>query len=84
MFQALFTGCHEAQKVRFCLPNLADRHCLKWASFSMGPYEQNQHFAELRQKICLYKHAVVLLLPLTTSGLPSLDGIKELFVGKSC
>ena len=50
MFQALFTGCNEAQKVRFCLPNLADRHCLKWASFSMGPYEQNQHFAELRQK----------------------------------
>ena len=37
----------------------------------MGPNEQNQHFAELRQKICLY-----------IRGLPSLDGINELFVGK--
>ena len=43
----------------------------------MGPNEQNQHFAELRQKVCSYIHAVVLL-----RGLPSLDGKNELFVGK--
>ena len=43
----------------------------------MGPYEQNQHFAELRQKVCLYIHAVVLL-----RGLPSLEGKNKLFEGK--
>ena len=43
----------------------------------MGPYGQNYHFAELRQKVCLYIHAVVLL-----RGLPSLKGKNELFVGK--
>ena len=43
----------------------------------MGPNEQNQHFAELRHKVCLYIHAVVLL-----RGLPSLNGKNELFVGK--
>ena len=43
----------------------------------MGPNGQNQHFAELRQKVCLYIHAVVLL-----RGLSSLDGKNELFVGK--
>ena len=39
--------------------------------------EQNQHFAELRQKVCSYIHAVVLL-----RGLPSLEGKNKLFVGK--
>ena len=43
----------------------------------MGPNEQNQHFAELRHKVCLYINAVVLL-----RGLPSLNGKNELFVGK--
>ena len=43
----------------------------------MGPNGQNQHFAELRQKVCLHIHAVVLL-----RGLPSLEGKNELFVGK--
>ena len=43
----------------------------------MGPNEQNQHFAELRQKVCLYLHAVVLL-----RGLPSLEGKNKRFVGK--
>ena len=38
---------------------------------------QNQHFAELRQKICLYIHVVVLL-----RCLPSLDGKLECFVPK--
>ena len=33
----------------------------------MVPNEQNQYFAELRQKVCLYTHAVVL-----QRGLPSL------------
>ena len=43
----------------------------------MGPNEKNQHFAELRQKICLYIHVVVLL-----TCLPSLDGKLERFVTK--
>ena len=43
----------------------------------MGSNKQNQHFAGLRQKVCLYIHAVVHL-----RGLPSLDGINEYFVGK--
>ena len=43
----------------------------------MGPNEQNQHFAELRQKVCLYIHAAVLL-----RGLSSLEGKNEIFVGK--
>ena len=40
----------------------------------MGPNEPNQHFAELRQKVCIYIHVVVLL--------QGLDGINKLFVGK--
>ena len=43
----------------------------------MEPNEQNQHFAELRQNVCFYIHAVVPL-----RGLPNLDGKNELFVGK--
>ena len=43
----------------------------------MGPNEQNQHFAELRQKVCLYIHTVVLL-----RGLSSLEGKNEFFVGE--
>ena len=44
----------------------------------MGPNEQNQHFAELRQTlICLYKHVKVLL-----RCLPSLDRKLERFVIK--
>ena len=43
----------------------------------MGPNEQNQHFAELRQKVCVYMHTVVLL-----RGLSSLNDKNELFVGK--
>ena len=39
-------------------------HILQW-----GPNEQNQHFAELSQKICLHIYVVVLL-----TCLPSLDG----------
>ena len=27
-------------------------NCWQWANFTMGPNEQNQHFAELRQKVC--------------------------------
>ena len=47
------------------------------ASRTMGPNEQNQHFAELRQKFFLYIHIVVLL-----TYLPSLDGKLERFVTK--
>ena len=43
----------------------------------MGLNEQNQHFAELRQKVCLYIHVLVL-----QRGLPSLDGKLERFVEK--
>ena len=43
----------------------------------MGPNEQNQHFAELRQNLCLNIHTVVLL-----KGLPSLEGKTNFFVGK--
>ena len=43
----------------------------------MGPNEQNQHFAELRQKVCLYIHVVVL-----QRGLPSLNGKIACFVTK--
>ena len=57
--------------------NTRDRHRWQWANFTMGPNGQNQHFGELRQKVCLYIHAVVLLM-----GLPSLEAKNELFVGK--
>ena len=43
----------------------------------MSKNEQNQHFAELRQKICLHIYVVVLL-----TCLPSLDGILKRFVTK--
>ena len=43
----------------------------------MGLNGENQHSAELRQKVCLYIHAVVFL-----GGLPSLEGKSKLFVGK--
>ena len=42
----------------------------------MGPNEQNQHFAELRQKVCLYIHAVVLL------RFAKFGRQKQAFVGK--
>ena len=44
-------------------------YCWQWTHFTMGPNEQNQHFAELRQKICLYIHVVVLLICLPTNHL---------------
>ena len=62
---------------------MRDCHCWQWVDFTMGPYEQNQHYAEYVythiQKVCLYTHtrAVVLL-----RGLPSLEAKNELFVGK--
>ena len=43
----------------------------------MGPNGQNQHLAELGEKVCLYIHSVVLL-----RGLLSLEGKNELFLGK--
>ena len=57
--------------------DLACLYCWQWANFTMGPNEQNQHIGELRQKVCFYIHAVVLL-----KGMPSLDDINKLFVGK--
>ena len=55
----------------------ARSYCWQWTHFTMWPNEQNQHFAELRQKNCLYIHVVVLL-----TCLPSLDGKLERFVTK--
>ena len=52
-------------------------NCWQWANFTAGPNGQNQHFVGLRQNVCLYIHAVVLL-----RGLPSLECKNELFVGK--
>ena len=43
-------------------------YCWQWTHFTMVPNDQNQHFAELRQKLCLYIYVVVLL-----TRLPSLD-----------
>ena len=56
--------------LRVC--TVGNRQNLQWDLLN----EQNQHFAELRQKVCLYIHAVVLL-----RGLPSLVGKNELFMG---
>ena len=55
-------------------------NCWQWANFTKGPNEQNQHFAELRQKlhVRLYIHEVVLL-----RFLPSLDIKLECFVTKN-
>ena len=46
----------------------------------MGPNEQNQHFAELRQKACLYTHVHAVVLQ---RGLQSLDSKLEHFDTKS-
>ena len=43
----------------------------------MGPNGQNQHFAELRQKLCSSIHDLVL-----QRDLPSVDGKLERFVTK--
>ena len=51
-------------------------NCWQWINFTMGPNEQNQHFAELRQKVCLYNTVVL------QRRLPSLEDKNELFVGK--
>ena len=47
----------------------------------MGPNEQNQYFAELRQKVCLYMYIHVHVEVLQRS-LPCLDGKLEHFVPK--
>ena len=58
-----------------------DKHarslCRQCARFTKVTNEQNQHYAELRQKVCLYIHVVVL-----QRGLPSLDGKLERFAKK--
>ena len=55
----------------------ARSYCWQWTQFTIGTNEQNQHFAELRQKVCQYKHVVVL-----PTCLPSLNGKLERFVTK--
>ena len=49
--------------------NTRDLYCWQSAYFTMGPNEQNKHFAELRQKVCLYIHIVVLLKMFAKFGL---------------
>ena len=56
------------------LPTIQSRvfvvvNCWQWVNFTMETNEQNVDSAELRQKVSLYKHVVVL-----QRGLPSLDG----------
>ena len=63
----------QSQISRVCIVG----NCWQWANFTIGPNEQNQHFAELRQKVCSYKHVVLLL-----RCLPSLDSKLERFVTK--
>ena len=36
--------------------DLACLYCWQWTNLTMGLNEQNEHFAELRQKVCLYIH----------------------------
>ena len=55
----------------------AGSYCWQWTQFTTGTNEQNLLFAELRQKVCQYKHGVVL-----QRGLPSLNGKLERFVTK--
>ena len=52
-------------------------YCWQCEYFTMETNEQNQHFAELRQKVCLYIHVEVL-----QRCLPSLDDKLERFVTK--
>ena len=63
--------------VLFATDTLARSYCRQCAHFTTGTNEQNQHFAVLRQKVCLCIHVVEL-----QSGLPSLDGKLERFVTK--
>ena len=51
-------------------------NCWQWANFTMGPNGQNPHFAELRQNICLFISAGVLL-----RDFPRVEGNKETFCG---
>ena len=57
--------------------HISHLYCWQWANQTMGPNERNQHFAVLRQKVCLSIHKVVLL-----RCLPSLDDKLEGFVAK--
>ena len=57
---------------------LIKRCALKFFTILFQTYVcTHRHQPELRQKVCLYIHTVVPI-----GGLPSLDGINELFVGK--
>ena len=65
----VFVCCEQYKNVRL--------YCWQYTHFTMGPNEQNQHFAEFRQNICIYIHVVVLL-----TCVPSLDEKIERFVTK--
>ena len=58
--------------VLFTRDKHARLYCRQCSHFTIGTNEQNQHFVELREKVCLYIHVVVL-----QRGLPSLDGKLE-------
>ena len=63
--------------VLFATDKQARLYFRQCAHFTIGTNEQNQHFEELRQKVCLYIHVVVL-----QRGLSSLDGKLKRFVTK--
>ena len=64
--------------VLFATDKHARSSCRRCAHFTIGTNEQNQHFAELRQKsMFVHVHVVVL-----QRGLPSLNGKLERFVTK--
>ena len=52
-------------------------YCWHWANFTMEPNGQNQHFTEVRQKVCSSIHYLV-----HQRGLPSLNSKLERFVTK--
>ena len=55
--------------------NCTVANCSQCSNFTMRPDEQNQHFVELRRRVCLYIHALVFL-----RVLPSLEGKNSIFL----
>ena len=64
--------------VLFATDTQARLYCRQCAHFTTGTNKQNQYFAQLRQKVCLYIYVVVF-----QRGLRSLDGKLERFATKT-
>ena len=71
--QAVSLFYKEGNKSIISYPPPSRHNCI--FNFTMGPNGQNQHFAELREKVCSSIHDVVL-----QRGLPSLHGKLEQFL----